>query len=77
MEQVLAVPVGVLNGEHEITGAVGIWFVKVRLMTPDVADVPPCPSAAVALALTLPGVARLYVVLVPVAAPVRLALDQV
>jgi len=77
MEQVLAEPVGVLNGEHEITGAVGTWFVKVIVTLFDTAEVPPCPSAAVAVAAAVPGVARLYVVLFPVAAPVRLVADHV
>jgi len=77
MLQVLAVPVGVLSGAQLMTGAVGARLVKVIVTLFDVAEVPPCPSAAVAVAADVPGVARLYVVLLPVAAPVRLVLDHV
>jgi len=77
MEQVLAVPVGVLSGAQLMTGAVGARLVKVIVTLLDAGEVPPWPSAAVAVAAAVPGVARLYVVLVPVAAPVRLAADHV
>lgn len=77
IEQVLDEPLGVLVGVHEIAAAVGARFVKVIVTLLDVPDVPPCPSDAVAVAAAVPGVARLYVVLLPVAAPVLLALDHV
>jgi len=71
------VPVGVLSGAQLMTGAVGARLVKVIVTLLDEAEVPPCPSVAVAVAADVPGVARLYVVLFPVAAPVRLVLDHV
>jgi len=77
MEQVLAAPVGVLSGEQLMTGAVGARLVKVIVTLLDAGEVPPCPSAAVAVAVAVPGVVRLYVVLVPVALPVRPVADHV
>ena len=55
----LMLPVGVESGLHVITGAVGAWLVKVIVAAILAALVPPCPSEAVALALTVPGVLRL------------------
>jgi len=76
-EHVVVVPVSRLDGVHVTTGIVGGRLVKVIVTLFEVTEVPPCPSAAVAVAADVPGVARLYVVLVPVAAPVRLVLDHV
>jgi len=71
------VPVGTDVLEQFSVGADGALLVKAKLIALDVAEVPPCPSAAVAVAADVPGVARLYVVLFPVAAPVRLVADHV
>ena len=75
--QVLVALVSRLVGVQLTVGVVGIWLLKVRVTAALALLVPPCPSLAVAVTLTVPGVERLYVAVVPVAPLVRPVADQV
>lgn len=56
---VIVFPVGRVIGEHEVELLVGARLVKVNPTPFDAADTPPCPSEAVVVAVSPPGVLRL------------------